>query len=178
MHESNGNELPVSPQTNKVQANISATIAEQLEDFSNHLDDVVNEVSDAYVLNIIAAKKYEFLLDLTTTIEQKLNQHYSAFLHETLEIGTAIIGSLNEQLSDRTLIKEQTTAKRIQAGKRPNLQLQSYQEILEQKRNKQSNLLSLKVPENPTNSDKDAIDMLGISIEEIKQQRKNNTGEV
>jgi len=159
-----------------VAAQISTTIAAQLEEFDNVVNAIVAEVSDTYVLNILAARRYEFLLNLTTTIERKLNEQQNLFLRDTVVVVTRVINALNEKLAENTIAIEQATAKRFTAAPTPTLQLSSYRDVLEQKRNQQSNLLSLKVPENPTTSDVDAIEMLGISLADIKNSRKKLDG--
>jgi len=143
----------------------------------NVINAIVAEVSDTYVLNILAARRYEFLLNLTTTIERKLNEQQNLFLRDTVAVVTGVINALNEKLAENTIAIELATAKRLTAAATPTLKLSSYRDVKEQKRNQQSNLLSLKVPENPTKSDIDVIEMLGISLEEIEKQRNEfNSG--
>jgi len=169
----------ISTEVANVQGQISATIAGQLEVFDAQCNAIISQVSDAYVLNLLAARRYEFLLDLTTTIEQKFNEQYQQYMKETIAVVSGVINALNEQSTERAILKEQATAKRLTAPEIPTLQLSSYQDVLEEKRSKQSNLSlsQIKVPENPTPSDIDAISLLGMSLEDIENERQQLEGD-
>jgi len=160
-------------ESQKLEEKIAGTIAEQLKVFDSQFNAIIAQVSDVYVLNIIAAKKHEFILELVAAIESKLAEQMTGLRNFQIALGTELIAGLNAALTDKTLAKEKATAKRIEAGELPEFSLPSYQAVLEQKRNQQFSLVSLKVPDNPTNYDLQNIKMIGTSLEEIQELRNN-----
>ena len=144
MNEPNGlNRSRLSSESQDLGAKIAATLAAQVEEFDGQFDAIISQVSDVYVLNIIAAKKHEFILELIGAIEQKMNEQMSGLRDFQIGVANNLISGLSNTLVEETLIKEKATSQRIKATPAPSLKLVSYEDILEKKRN-QYNKMALK----------------------------------
>ncbi len=152
--------------------NLESAIASQInttwQQVEWQLDAIIDQTSDVYSLSLIAALKQRFILNLSRSIEEKVNIEAQRFILGVREGVGTLTQNFVEGLVDKHLELEESTAQPVAKLPENNtpLSLPSFDNMLQQKREQQSSLISLKLPSQPTNSQLDAMQLMGIDIDE------------
>ena len=134
------------------------------QNFLNQLDNLAEKAAEAQAQIAGESAKHEFRIKFKHYLEEKMAiaaaKTYSEILQEVQEF----INQFAVGIADRTLEVESSTAKQIESFNADIPSFASFSETLANQRSKQSNLLKLEGVEVKSESDKQALESLGIVV--------------
>ncbi len=143
---------------------------EQKEFNSNHqsfldkLDNLAEQAAEAQANIASEGAKHEFRVKFKHYLEEKMAIAAAETYSEVLQEVQEFINQFAVGIADRTLEVESSTAKQIESFNADIPSFASFSETLANQRSKQSNLLRLEGLEVNSESDKQALESLGIVV--------------
>ncbi len=143
---------------------------EQKEFNSNHqsfldkLDNLAEQAAEAQANIASEGAKHEFRVKFKHYLEEKMAIAAAETYSEVLQEVQEFINQFAVGIADRTLGVESSTAKQIESFNADIPSFASFSETLANQRSKQSNLLKLEGVEVNSESDKQALESLGIVV--------------
>ncbi len=137
------------------------------QNFLNQLEQLASQAASAQAQIASEAAKHEFRVRFNHYLQEKMAIAASETYSEVLQEVQDFINQFAQQAATRALDVESTTARQIQGFKADIPQFASFSETLSEQRNKQSNLLRLNDVQLNSDSDKQALQSLGV-VAEVK----------
>ena len=137
------------------------------QDFLNQLEQLAEQAASAQAQLASEAALHEFRVRFNHYLQEKMAIAASETYSEVLQEVQDFINQFAQSAATRALDVESNTAQQIQGFKANIPQFASFSETLSEQRNKQSNLLRLNELQLNSDSDKQALQSLGV-IAEVK----------
>ncbi len=134
------------------------------QNFLNKLDILAQQGAEAQAQIAGEGAKHEFRIKFKHHLKKAMNKVATETYSEILQELQEFINQFAVGIADRTLEVESSTAKQIESFNTDIPSFASFSETLANQRNKQSNLLKLGEVEINSESDKQALESLGIVV--------------
>ena len=144
------------------------------QNFLNQLDNLASQAASAQTQIASEAAKHEFRVRFNHYLQEKMAIAASETYSEVLQEVQDFINQFAQQAATRALDVESTTARKIQGFKAEIPQFASFYETLSEQRNKQSNLLRLNEVQFNSDSDKQALQSLGVTPDKDQDDVETN----
>ena len=134
------------------------------QSFLNQLDNLAEQGAEAQANIAGEGAKHEFRIKFKHYLQEKMAIAAAETYSEVLQEVQEFINQFAVGIADRTLEVESSTAKQIESFNADIPSFASFSETLASQRNRQSNLLKLEGLEVNSESDKQALESLGITV--------------
>ena len=134
------------------------------QSFLNQLDNLAEQGAEAQAQIAGEGAKHEFRIKFKHHLKKAMNKVAAETYSEVLQEVQEFINQFAVGIADRTLEVEASTAKQIESFNADIPSFASFSETLASQRSKQSNLLKLEGVEVNSESDKQALESLGIVL--------------
>ena len=134
------------------------------QSFLNQLNNLAEQAAEAQANIAGEGAKHEFRIKFKDYLQEKMALKASETYSEILQEVQEFINQFAVGIADRTLEVESSTAKQIESFNADIPSFASFSETLANQRSKQSNLLKLEGVEVNSESDKQALESLGIVV--------------
>lgn len=136
----------------------------EYQNFLHQLDNLASQAADAQAQIASEGAKHEFRVKFKHYLQEKMTKAAAETYSEVLQEVQDFINQFAVGTANRTLEVESSTAKKIADFQANIPQFASFSETLAKQRTEQSSLLHLEGAEVNSESDKQALESLGVVI--------------
>ena len=144
------------------------------QNFLNQLEQLAEQAASAQAQIASEAAQHEFRVRFNHYLQEKMAIAAAETYSEVLQEVQDFINQFAQSAANRALDVESNTAQQIQGFKAEIPQFASFSETLSEQRNKQSNLLRLNEVQANSDSDKQALQSLGVTSDTDQDDVETN----